>query len=309
MKIIITGCCGFIGSHLCDFILKNYQWDVFGIDNIKEDRERKKINLAILNKYKRFQFEEGDICSSLLIEKCRPDIVVHLAGLAGVRNSNDNPEKYIYNNLIGHTYLLKNSIQYRVKKFIYASSSSVYGSNNKKPFSENDRIDDVESPYALSKWACEKMSKIYANNEHTEIIGCRFFSVYGPRGRPDMAPFKFYNLIKNDEVIEIYGDGLQERDFTYIDDVIQCILRIIFSKKKLNPIINIGYGQPITILMLIHVLEDLLGKKSKIKFLPRNTLDVPITHCDTSNLQSQIEYIPQFNIQQGLYNMIQYHNQ
>lgn len=310
MKILITGCCGFIGSHLTEYLSRHYDHEILGIDNMTEDESnRKEENLAILHQLDRFQFEKADICNTPSIERWRPDIVVHLAGLAGVRNSIACPEKYIYNNVFGHSYLLKESIKYHVKKFIYASSSSVYGSNVKKPFKEEDPIRDLKSPYALSKWTCEKMSEIYSKNSNsTEIIGCRFFSVYGPRGRPDMAPLKFLQKIKNDQVIEVNGDGFQERDFTYIDDVIQCLSKIIHSGHTFDLILNVGYGQPIKILMLISILEELLQKKARVRFLPGNELDAPITHCDTKKLIYSLDYIPHVNIKMGLQKMIDYYD-
>ena len=311
MRVLITGCCGFIGSHLVEYLLTFDNMMVFGIDQMTrdEDYERKKTNLKILQTHKSFVFIEDDICRTRAISELKPEYIIHLAGLAGVRKSLSEPEKYVYNNIYGHTYLLKEAIANNVKKFIYASSSSVYGENRSgQPFEETNDIINVQSPYAWSKWSNEKISEIYKNTGTSlEIIGCRFFSVYGPRGRPDMAPFKFFQRVMNGEMIEIYGDGSQKRDFTYVKDVVRSLHKIMISSKKLSSIYNIGYGNPITILELVRIIEKILNKNANIIYKPKNNLDVSITFCNNSKLFRDIQYKPDTCTEKGIQHMISYH--
>ena len=197
MKILVTGCAGFIGSHTCEYLL-NRGDIVLGIDNLNDyyDVERKKDNLEVLNKYENFEFRKEDIRTTKVIEKWKPEKICHLASMAGVRYSIENPEIYVDVNINGFINILEQARKVGVKQIVYASSSSVYGLNKKRPFSETDPIETPNSPYACSKMAMELYAKTYHQLYNLNMIGLRFFTVYGPRGRPDMAPYKFLKAIK-----------------------------------------------------------------------------------------------------------------
>ena len=210
MKVLVTGCAGFIGSHLCETILKqNLFTTVIGLDNLDlyYDTNIKIANLEILNKYDKFIFLKEDILNTKCIEKYKPNVIFHLASMAGVRYSIDNPQKYCRTNIEGMINLLEQTKNINCTKFIFASSSSVYGNNSKYPFNENDAIDSINSPYAASKKSMEIYAQLYNQLYNMNIIALRLFTVYGPRGRPDMAPYKFIHSIKNQIPINKYGDG------------------------------------------------------------------------------------------------------
>lgn len=309
--MLVTGCCGFIGSHLVEYLCEHTDFMIKGIDNFidHEHIESKYQNLDILKKLDNFEFIEDNICSTQIIQEWKPDIIVHLAGLAGVRKSIEEPEKYILNNVYGHTYLLQEAVKNRVSKFIYASSSSVYGSREDEHyrFKESDAIHNVESPYALSKWMCEKVSTMLSKNTEMTIVGCRFFSVYGPRGRPDMAPYKFFSKMMNNQVIEVYGDGYQKRDFTYVGDVVRSIHLLMTHSGKLAPIYNICKGETVSINDLIHVLETITRKKAIKIHKKRNTLDVNFTFGCHKNLEKDIHFVPRVCLEDGIKEMVMYH--
>ena len=308
MSILVTGCCGFIGSHLCEAFLKLNK-NVIGIDNISidDDQVRKEFNLEILQDHSNFTFVHDDICMSNVVEKYKPFIVIHLAGLAGVRKSLEIPEKYIHNNVFGHTYLLKQSIKHNVSKFIYASSSSVYGNRSSQDaFSESDALDKVESPYALSKLTCENITEILAKTTKMQCVGVRFFSVYGPRGRPDMAPYKFCDAMLKGKPVELNGSGNQKRDYTYIDDVVESLMRMVNHTKQISGIYNIGYGSPVSIKTLIEYLEEFTELKAKISQKPVSSMDVEITFCNNSKFKNEFDFAPQVNFRKGLEKMVQW---
>lgn len=309
MKILVTGCCGFIGSHLCEFLLKDSANEIIGIDilAIDDDHVRKEFNLEILQNFDNFIFVQEDICMSNIVKTHTPQVVIHLAGLAGVRKSLEIPEKYIHTNVFGHTYLLKQCMSHGVQRFIYASSSSVYGNrSSEKAFEETDVIENVESPYALSKHTCEKITDILAKTTTMDCVGVRFFSVYGPRGRPDMAPFKFCDAILKGVPIEINGNGLQKRDYTYVDDVVQSLVKMINHKKPIQGIYNIGYGSPVSIVQLVEYLEEYLGLKAQIQFKPSSSMDVDITFCNNEKFKKEFEFCPQIDFKEGIYRMVQW---
>ena len=230
MIILVTGCCGFIGYHLCENLLKNKIYEkVIGLDNMDPyyDVNIKLSNLTILEKYENFIFLKENIINSKSIYKYKPDIICHLASLAGVRNSIDKPKDYCRVNIEGFINILeqcKSKNTNKKIKIVFASSSSVYGNNTKIPFKETDEINKINSPYAASKKCMETLGQTYNQLYNLNIIGLRFFTVYGPRGRPDMAPYKFIKNIIEDKVIKKYGNGESFRDYTYIDDIIQGIV-------------------------------------------------------------------------------------
>ena len=271
MKILVTGGAGFIGSHLCKQLLANEN-EVVVIDNLNDyyNPEIKKENIRyILNK--NFKFYKGDITSlnsiKTIFETEGINKVVHLAARAGVRPSMEQPELYQQTNIGGTLNLLELSKKYGVEKFIFASSSSVYGERHKVPFSEKDRTDNPLSVYAATKKAGELLCNVYSDK--LSSICLRFFTVYGPRGRPDMAPYKFIKAINNEDPLELYGDGTSLRDYTFVDDIVEGILSALDYKNSDYEIINLGSSNPIKLNDFIHTIEKVVGKKGNIIYTPK----------------------------------------
>lgn len=308
MKILVTGCAGFIGSHLCEKLCQRND-EVIGIDNLNDyyNISQKNINLSILKKYKNFTFFKDDLIYTKIIRQNNFDCVVNIGAMAGVRNSLDNPETYIRNNIEGQTHLLKECIDTGVKHFVYASSSSVYGCNQKVPFSENDLLDNINSPYACSKASCEMIAKLYNRLYNINTIGLRFFTVYGPRGRPDMAPYKFLKSIIEEKKIDKYGDGNTFRDYTYIDDIISGIIGAIDNKNnKTCEIYNLGNGNPITLNKFIEICENIVNKKAIINQMDEQLGDVPATYADISKARKDLDYNPQTTFEEGIRKTYEY---
>ena len=306
--ILVTGCAGFIGSHLCEKLLSIVTNQVIGIDNLDPyySPELKKKNLSLLTKFKNFSFYEEDVRYTSIILTKKPDIVVHLASLAGVRPSLRLPERYAEVNIIGMIHLLE---QFRTlhnlenRKFIFASSSSVYGTNQKVPFEESDPLTNINSPYAASKKAMEIYAQTYSQLYKLNIIGLRFFTVYGPRGRPDMAPYKFMKAIKEGTEITKYGKGNSFRDYTYILDIVQGIEGAIKSKKEGYEVYNLGNGNPITLNEFIETCEKVLQKKAIIKEIEEQEGDVPGTYCSKEKAERDLGYETKFKLEEGLRNI------
>tara|TARA_Y100000589_G_C27087497_1_gene602439 strand:+ start:166 stop:1104 length:939 start_codon:yes stop_codon:yes gene_type:complete len=302
MKILITGCAGFIGSHLSEKLLKNNHL-IYGIDNINDyyDQSQKNNNLKILYKYNNFHFKKDDIVTTNIISEIKPDIVVNIAAMAGVRYSIENPSIYMKVNIEGQVNLLKQSVENNVKLFVYASSSSVYGLNQKIPFNENDTINNVNSPYAASKKSGEIMAKLYHDLYKLPVIGLRFFTVYGPRGRPDMAPFKFLNSIINQNEFMKYGNGESYRDYTYIDDIVNGIIGAINNKKSRTcEVYNLGNSKPITLNQFINTCEQVSGKKAIFKQISEQKGDVPYTYADIQKAKDDLDYSPKTTFKEGI---------
>lgn len=300
-KILVTGCAGFIGSHLSELLLK-MNYNIIGIDNINSyyDVSLKEKNLDILKRYKNFTFYKQDIRDTKIIEEEKPEIVIHLAGMAGVRYSIENPEVYIDVNIKGHINLLEQAVNVKVKKFLFASSSSVYGANTKTPFSENDTINKQKSPYAVSKKSMEDFSRLYNKLYGLNIIGFRFFTVYGPRGRPDMAPCKFLSKIKKGIPIDKYGDGSSMRDYTYIDDIINGIYGAIKNNVEGFEIFNLGNSTPVSLNEFILICEKVCKKKAIINQMGIQQGDVNITYANISKSQEKLGYNPKTELEKGL---------
>ena len=315
MKILVTGCCGFIGSHLCESLLKQNgnkfysNIEILGIDNMNNyyDIDLKEKNLQIIKSVARssynfnsFIFLKEDIRNTKCILEWKPDIVIHLAAMAGVRYSIQYPTLYSDVNINGFINIIE---QCRLIKcrLIYASSSSVYGLNKKVPFNENDEIAQCNSPYAASKLSKEIFAKMYSQLYGIETIGLRFFTVYGPRGRPDMAPFKFIDKISKQLPIDKYGDGKSTRDYTYISDIINGILSCITINIDNNyEIFNLGNNNPISLNDFISICEDIIQKKALINFKDKQLGDVTITYADISKAQKLLNYNPIIDIKDGL---------
>ena len=302
MKIIVTGCAGFIGSHVCKYLLKKGH-DILGIDNINNyyDTTIKLKNIEILKKYNTFTFIKEDICTTQIISIWKPDKICHLASMAGVRYSIENPKIYIKVNIEGFIHILEEAVKNNVKHIVYASSSSVYGLNKKVPFSEDDEINTCNSPYACSKKAMEMFAKTYYQLYNISSIGLRFFTVYGPRGRPDMAPYKFLKAIMTETPIQKYGDGSSMRDYTYIDDIVAGVVAAIENKKDIQcDIYNLGNSSPVTLNEFIKLCETVVGKKAIINQIENQLGDVPQTYACIEKAKRDLDYNPKIKLVDGL---------
>ena len=304
-KILVTGCAGFIGSHLCEFLLKRGD-KVIGIDNINDYYEIciKNKNIELLKKYSNFTFKKEDICDAKIISEVKPDKIVHLASMAGVRYSIENPLIYDKVNIGGFINILQESVKNEVKHLVYASSSSVYGLNKKVPFSEDDPIKTCNSPYACSKMAMELFGKTYYQLYGLTNIGLRFFTVYGPRGRPDMAPYKFMKAIKDGKEFKKYGKGNSSRDYTYIDDIVEGIVGALDNKKDVKcEIYNLGNSFPVSLNEFISLCEKVSNKKAIYKEIEEQLGDVPHTYADITKAKKDLGYEPKVKLEEGLRNL------
>lgn len=329
MRILVTGAAGFIGFHLSKLLLEN-NFRVVGIDNlndyytpkIKEDR------LKILEKYKGFDFYKIDIKGKSeidnIFENYRPDYVIHLAAQAGVRYSIENPYEYVDSNFIGFMNILEACRNFPVKHFIYASSSSVYGGNKTVPFSTKHQVDHPVSLYAATKKANELMAHAYSSLYGIPTTGLRFFTVYGPFGRPDMAYYLFTKNILDEKPIQVFNHGKMERDFTYIDDIVGAIYKLLdiipTANKKWDErnddisssfapykIYNIGNSNPVSILYFINVLERLLGKDAVKIYKDMQPGDMIRTSADVNDLEKDIGFKPSTSIEDGLGSFIKWY--
>ena len=322
MKILITGVAGFIGFHVAKklSLTKNI---IHGIDSMNTyyDINLKNLRINYLKKNTNINFFKINIENqnslNALFKKNRYDQIIHLAAQPGIRYSLTNPESYIRSNIIGFQSILECCKKFKVKHFIYASSSSVYGLNRKQPFSTGDNVDHPISLYAATKKSNELMAHSYSHLYNIPTTGLRFFTVYGPWGRPDMAIFKFVKAIKNNTKIKVYNYGNSERDFTYIDDVVNGILKIRNKIPKQNKlwkkdnisiakssapyaIYNVGSGKTIKLNKLIKIIENVVGKKAKIKYESIQPGDVASTISDNKDLIDLINYKPQYDIEKGV---------
>lgn len=297
--ILVTGHAGFIGSHLTKKLL-DLGFSVVGVDNYNDfyDPQIKKKNVDLLRDHQNFQEYQLDILDFTRLEQCfaavKPNVVIHLAARAGVRPSLKNPELYHRVNIDGTKNLLDLAKKFSASQFIFASSSSVYGNQKKVPFSETDRLTPV-SPYAATKLEAEKLCR----ESGLPMTVLRFFTVYGPAGRPDMAPYLFTKKILSSEPIIRYGDGSTSRDYTYIDDIVSGIVAAI-GKPWLFEIINLGNNHPVKLNDFIKTIETITGKKAKIVEKPRHPADVPRTFADITKAQELLDWRPKTNLKTGL---------
>ncbi|HOJ50625.1 MAG TPA: GDP-mannose 4,6-dehydratase [Spirochaetota bacterium] len=304
--ILITGIAGFIGSHLAE----NLDYEIIGIDNFNDyyDPSIKRDNVReILSKKKNVIIEEGDIRDknflNKIFDKYKIEIVVHLAAMAGVRPSLKKPELYEDVNIKGTMNLLEIMAKKNIKKYIFASSSSVYGNIKEVPFSEDMKIDTPISFYAATKKACEEINHVYHSIYDIDTINLRFFTVYGPRQRPDLAIHKFTKLIYENKPIEVYGDGKQKRDFTYIDDILDGIkksIQYLNNNKKVFLTLNLGESRTVELSYVISLIEKNLSKKADIIYKDPEPGDLPITFADISKAKKIIGYSPQKEIEDGI---------
>jgi UDP-glucuronate 4-epimerase len=329
MHILVTGAAGFIGSALAMRLLERGD-RVVGLDNLNDyyDVKLKEARLARLRACSGFEFEHADIADrermARLFVQRRFDAVMHLAAQAGVRYSIEHPSVYIDANLVGFANVIEGARRSGVGHFVFASSSSVYGANAKLPFAEDDNIDHPVSLYAATKKANELMAHSYAHLYRLPCTGLRFFTVYGPWGRPDMALFKFTSGILAGEPIPVFNRGDMVRDFTYIDDIVEGVLRVIDRPAQADPdwtalaptpsssnapyrIYNIGNNQPVKLLRYIAVLEQCLGKQAKLDLLPLQAGDVPETSADISRLEAAVGFKPATPIEAGIARFVEWY--
>jgi UDP-glucuronate 4-epimerase len=322
MTVLVTGAAGFIGSFVAQRLLDR-GGDVVGLDNLSDyyDPKLKLARLARLEKHEGFRFVRQDIADGQELKRLfaghRFDTVIHLAAQAGVRHSIENPGAYAQSNLVGFTNILEGCRHSGVGHLVYASSSSVYGANEKLPFSVSDDVDHPVSFYAATKKANELMAHSYAHLYGLPVTGLRFFTVYGPWGRPDMALFKFVRNILADEPIDVFNHGRHMRDFTYIDDIAEGVVRtadrIATPSDQWNPkapdpaissapyrLYNIGNNRPVTLLDFIATIEKALGKKAKMNMLPMQKGDVEATYADIDALRDAVGFSPSTPIEDGI---------
>lgn len=308
---LITGGAGFIGFHLSKSLLEKGA-RVVGFDNMNDyyDVKLKEDRLGILKQYDNYTFIKGDLADNAavisLFQEYRPQIAVNLGAQAGVRYSIDNPEAYMQSNMMGFFYILQACRYFPVEHLVYASSSSVYGGNDKVPFSTDDKVDEPVSLYAATKKSNELMAHAYSKLYSIPVTGLRFFTVYGPFGRPDMAYFKFTKKIMADEPIQIYNNGDMYRDFTYIDDIVQGVENILCNPPRKNAkgaaykLYNIGNNKPEKLMDFIEALEKCLGRTAVKEFLPMQPGDVYQTYADVSELMEDYGFKPDTTIEEGL---------
>ena len=303
-KILVTGCAGFIGSHLVDRLLANNH-KVIGVDNFNDyyDPKIKKKNLESALRLKSFKLYRWDILDFSLLTKIfkseRLEKVIHLAARAGVRPSIESPLLYGKVNVGGTVNLLKMSVDFKVNQFIFCSSSSVYGESKRLPFTEDDPCENIISPYGSSKRAAEFWVESFFHSYGLKSVILRFFTVYGPRGRPDMAPALFAKAILSGKTINQFGDGFSSRDYTYIDDIIDGIVRACYKNFDFE-IINLGNNHPVKLSVFVKTLEKIIGKKAKINKLPTQHGDVEKTWANIVKAKKLLDWAPKTKIDEGL---------
>jgi UDP-glucuronate 4-epimerase len=330
MNILITGSAGFIGSHLSKKALEK-GYSVIGIDNLNDyyDVSLKQARLKFLE-HSNFTFNQVNLedreAINDIFKLYRPSVVVNLAAQAGVRYSLENPYAYIESNILGFTNILEACRHFEVEHLLYASSSSVYGANTNMPFSVHDNVDHPVSLYAVTKKANELMAHSYSHLYGLPTTGLRFFTVYGPWGRPDMALFMFTKAILNGETIKIFNNGNMKRDFTYIDDIVESLIRLIQRKSEPNPewsgdhpdpgtsyapykIYNIGNNSPVNLMDFVRAIEEKLGIEARKEYLPLQAGDVPETFANVEDLIREIGFKPQTTIKEGISNFIDWYKE
>ena len=309
MKVLITGGAGFIGSATAKKLIDRGD-EVVMIDNFNDyyDPSLKEARIKKFLKSYKFKLYRGDIRDYKFLEKMfkkeKIDKIVHLAGMAGVRYAIEHPMLYVDVNVMGTTNLLDLSVKYKIKNFVYASSSSVYG-KNKVPFSEYDRTDTPLSPYAATKLSMELMAHVFSHVHGLNTTGLRFFTVYGPWGRPDMALFLFIDAISKGKSINVFNRGKMSRNFTYIDDIVSGVMTVLDANLKCE-VVNIGGDKEETLLRYIEVLEKCIGKKAKKNMMPMQKGDVPAT-CANINKLRKMGWKPTTRIEQGIANFVEWY--
>jgi len=329
MKILVSGAAGFIGFHLTIYLLKRGD-DVVGLDNLNDyyDVKLKTDRLDILRNHQNFTFIKADLSDRAAIDKVFAehhfDRVINLAAQAGVRYSIENPHAYIDANIVGFMNILEACRHNKVEHLVYASSSSVYGSNTRMPFSVHDNVDHPVSLYAATKKANELMAHTYSHLYGLPVTGLRFFTVYGPWGRPDMALFMFTKAIIEEQPIKVFNNGKMQRDFTYIDDIVEGVVRVCDRVATPNPdwngdtpdpatsrapyrLYNIGNHKPVELLKFIEIIEKKVGKKAVMEMLPMQPGDVPATCADVEDLMRDTGFAPNTSLEIGVSRFIDWY--
>jgi len=329
MKILVTGAAGFIGMHLSKKLLERGD-EVVGIDNLNNyyEVQLKHDRLKQLEKYDRFTFVKMDMADrdvmQALFEEQRFDSVMNLAAQAGVRYSLENPHAYVDSNLVGFVNILEGCRHTKVKHLVYASSSSVYGANTNMPFSVHDNVDHPVSLYAATKKSAELMAHTYSHLYSLPTTGLRFFTVYGPWGRPDMSPSLFAGAILRDETINVFNEGKMQRDFTYIDDIVEGVVRVIdkvaepepaFDTSSSDPscsyapyrVYNIGNNEPVELMTFIETIEDAIGKKAEKNMMGMQDGDVVATYANIDELTSAVGFRPATRLSKGIPEFIKWY--
>lgn len=301
-RILITGAAGFIGSNLINRLLQSGIYQLVGLDNFDNfySRQQKEKNLAPFISHPDFHFFEGDICNmDDLLALGDFDVIIHLAAKAGVRPSILNPILYQQVNVDGTQNLLEFARQKNIKQFVFASSSSVYGINENIPWNEDEKLKPI-SPYASTKLSCEMLGHVYSHLYRIRFLALRFFTVYGPAQRPDLAIHKFFKAISEGNPIPVFGDGSSSRDYTFVEDTIQGIEAAITYDQSDFEIINLGNHQTVTLSELITAIEKISGKKAMIDRQPEQAGDVPKTYADISKAKRLLNYQPDTSLEKGL---------
>tara|TARA_B110000003_G_scaffold263270_1_gene286743 strand:- start:7473 stop:8483 length:1011 start_codon:yes stop_codon:yes gene_type:complete len=327
--IIVTGSAGFIGNAVCIKLLERGE-NIVGIDNHNNyyDPKIKDARLKRLTKYSNYQHNRIDLSDQKNLDEvfksCKPKKVINLAAQAGVRYSMENPLAYINSNVVGFGHILENCYKYKVEHLVYASTSSVYGANTKMPFSEHDSANHPLSIYAATKKSNELMAHAYSYLYNLPTTGLRFFTVYGPWGRPDMALFKFTKAILEEKPIDVFNYGKHTRDFTFIDDIVEGVIKTLdkvttsninWDSNQPDPanskapwsIYNIGNNKPVELMDYINALEKHLGKKAQLNFLPLQPGDVPDTYANVENLKKKFNYKPSTSVVEGVSDFVKWY--
>lgn len=313
MSILVTGSAGFIGFHVAKTMLEQGK-RVIGIDNINDyySPSLKWDRNSILGDYEDFKFYHKDLCDLQVLKKIfdENDIekICHLAAQAGVRYSIKNPHAYERSNLKGFTNILEIARNYDMKHLVFASSSSVYGGNKKIPYSEEDDITRPVSYYAATKVANEVMAHSYSHLYNINCTGLRFFTVYGPWGRPDMAMFKFTDRIVRNQPIDVYNYGDMKRDFTYISDIVNGVISSIYTPFEYE-IFNLGNNTPVNLMEFIGMLEDALGKKAKKNLLPMQPGDMKVTYADITKAKEKLDFDPKTDLKEGIKKFVKWYRE
>jgi UDP-glucuronate 4-epimerase len=329
-NILVTGAAGFIGFHVCEHLLRKSGATIVGIDSFNDyyDSNLKEDRIAQIKNHKDFKLVRLDLIDDVGVDKLfrdnEFDVVIHLAAQPGVRYSMINPRAYINSNLVGFGNILEGCRHAQVKHLVFASSSSVYGANTCVPFSTHHNVDHPISLYAATKKSNELMAHTYSHLYNLPVTGLRFFTVYGPWGRPDMAVYLFTKAILEGKPIKVFNYGKQQRDFTYVDDIVEGIVRIAkqpaqpnnkWSGGKPDPssskapykIHNIGNNQPVELMHLIEVLEACLGKQAQKEFLPSQPGDLEVTYADITDLVDAIDFKPSTSIEEGVSQFVKWY--
>ena len=317
MKILVTGAAGFIGMHVCQKLASTKRCEVLGLDNLNDyySVELKRARLAGLEKLEGFRFVRADFADAAefggIFKNFQPDYVIHLGAQANVRYSAKNPAAYLQSNLIGFANVLEACRAHPPKHAVFASSSSVYGASAKVPFAEDDDTSHPLSVYGATKKSNEVLAHSYAHLFGLNLTGLRFFNVYGPWGRPDTAPTLFASAICEGRPIDLYAGGKQLRDFTYIDDVVDGIVKmLLYPPERPTPpsfrIFNLGHHRPVEVMLFVRMLEQLLGHPAQLNLLPAQPADVPVTCASLDRVSAAIGYTPKTPLEEGLKHFVKW---